>query len=468
MIAKPDMESEVTLPVSRFTHGAYKWQIEALEAFDEGRARFASFMCHRRSRKTTLAINLMIREACAHPRRLYRYIAPTRVDAEEIVWNDPFMLFEHLPPRNVIPWKAVKKNLSVTFPNGSVVKLEGANKITQSHRGKACNGVVFDEWAQHENPEIWPEIFYPMINESDDNWAWFLWTPKGLNHAVEQYRKYEEQAKAGEYDDVYTVTLRAYGPESSGIVSAKKLARARSDMPEPLIRQEYGCEILVTTEMVLIQPNIIERLKTIHHSWPEERRIISCDPGFGGDECVIQAIVNTEVIDQEIRHPVGENPTAEIVGALNMMGVKYDITDYIIDNIGYGQGVIDGMRGNPLYTVQDFDARRTSEFMVGINQCYNRRAEGWWYLWQEMTAGRVDYPTDPKLRKQLTNVCYKFKGNGAIIMELKELVRKRLGESPDRADCYVAGQWGLKNVEPYENRRPVDLTPRQQPSWQAA
>jgi hypothetical protein len=146
----------------------------------------------------------------------------------------------------------------------------------------------------------------------------------------------------------------------------------------------------------------------------------------------------------------------------------------VIDNIGNGKGVYDLMGGNPEYKVQEFDARRKSEFEIGESKvkCFNRRAEAWVQCWQEMQAGRVSYPHDTKLRNQLSSVRFVLKPNGAIGMELKEKVKKRIHESPDRADCYVAGQWGLKNVEPYEGRRQV-INPGYQDepdgmNWQAA
>lgn len=458
--------STVKVPTARFENGSYKWQRDALQAFDEGRARFASLMCHRRSRKSTLAINLMVREACRYPKHLYRYIAPTRVEAREIVWDDPWMLDSALPDKKVIPWRRIKGELAIVFGNGSRLNLEGANKITQQHRGKACNGVVFDEWSQHANPEIWMEIFFPMINESEDNWAWFLWTPKGMNHAVKQHREYEKNLKAGTYTDVYPFTLPAYGVGSSGIMSRKALARAKDEQPDTLFRQEYGCEILLASDLILIQPHVVERLKHIHHFWPTERRIISCDPGFGGDECVLMAMVNTELIDILILHP---HTTSEIVAALLTLGAKYDIADYIIDNIGEGRGVIDSMQTFPDLEVQDFDARKKATLMIGDALCFNRRAEGWWYTWQEMKAGRVAYPTDEKTREQLCSVCYDIKANGAVGMERKKNVKERLGCSPDRGDAFIAGVWGTQHVEPYEDRPVTTLDDAPEvPDWQAA
>jgi len=65
----------------------------------------------------------------------------------------------------------------------------------------------------------------------------------------------------------------------------------------------------------------------------------------------------------------------------------------------------------------------------------------------EIVEGRVAYIKDPEIRKQLCSVLYSVP-NGRIQMEAKSRVRSRLGRSPDDADCYIYGQWGLKNTEP--------------------
>lgn len=458
-----------TLPMPRFRDGMYKWQRDALRAFDEGRARFGMFMCHRRSRKTTLSVNLQIREACTTPNTVHRYIAPTRIEGFNIIWKDPMMLDSALPDKKIMDWEKNKGEMSVTFENGSIYQVEGANKITKTHRGKDCHSAVFDEWAMHENPEIWTAIIRPMLALDPTRWAWFFFTPNGANHAIEMYRNYQRQIAAGEIEDTLLVMLTA---KTSGIISPKELARAKRDMPDALFRQEFFCEVLISSERILIQPVIVDRLQTIHHAYPEERRVISCDVGFEGDECVLMAIVNTEVIEMVIMHPL---TTQEIVGALMVMGAKFDITDFVIDNIGNGKGVYDLMGTNPEYTVQEFDARLKSEFEIGESKvkCFNRRAEAWVMCWQEMQAGRVAYPYDMKTRNQISSVRFELKRNGAIGMELKEKVKKRIHESPDRADCFVAGQWALHNVKPYTGRREV-INPGYQDetsdsmNWQAA
>jgi hypothetical protein len=51
------------------------------------------------------------------------------------------------------------------------------------------------------------------------------------------------------------------------------------------------------------------------------------------------------------------------------------------------------------------------------------------------------------LRNQLANVKYKTASNGAIQLESKDDIVKRTdGESPDRADAFVMGIYGLQFV----------------------
>ena len=53
---------------------------------------------------------------------------------------------------------------------------------------------------------------------------------------------------------------------------------------------------------------------------------------------------------------------------------------------------------------------------------------------------------DVKLKGQLTTPTYAFR-NGKILIESKSEIKKRLGNSPDRADAYVNGLYALGFVE---------------------
>jgi len=53
-----------------------------------------------------------------------------------------------------------------------------------------------------------------------------------------------------------------------------------------------------------------------------------------------------------------------------------------------------------------------------------------------------------KLRKELITPTYDFR-NGRILIESKDDIKQRLGYSPDHADCYVMGVYGLRRARPH-------------------
>jgi hypothetical protein len=67
---------------------------------------------------------------------------------------------------------------------------------------------------------------------------------------------------------------------------------------------------------------------------------------------------------------------------------------------------------------------------------------------EQVRDGLVPYPEDDECRRQLSSVRYELRGQGKVIMELKDHVRSRLGCSPDRADAWVMGQWATQHVRP--------------------
>ena len=90
-------ENNLYLPSKQFIEGMHHAQRGAFEAFDSGIARFMILNWHRRARKTTFAINLLIRECVKNANHRYVYIAPTYKAAKNIVWRDPLMLKQYIP-----------------------------------------------------------------------------------------------------------------------------------------------------------------------------------------------------------------------------------------------------------------------------------------------------------------------------------------------------------------------------------
>jgi hypothetical protein len=217
---------EIDVPIKQFTTTAHPDQIAILKDFDNGIARF--YMCnwHRRARKSTLAINLLIRECCRHPRRRYGYITSTFIAAKNIIWRDPNMISKWLPDGVVS--KKNESELYVEFKNGSILSIHGADK-PDSIRGCDFSGVVLDESPLIKR-ETWEEILRPIIAQSKDRWAVFIFTPKGRASWI-----YEMWANAKNNPDFARYLLTA---DQSGIIPKEELEKLKKELPQRVYAQE--------------------------------------------------------------------------------------------------------------------------------------------------------------------------------------------------------------------------------------
>jgi len=217
------------VPIKRFLDGIHKWQLEILKDFDAKKIRFFLINWHRRARKTTLAVNILIKECCKNPNSRYGYITSTYKAAKNIVWTDPNMLKSYLPMDAVE--KINESELYVKFKNGSILSLHGADK-PDNIRGVDFSGVVLDEFPLIK-AMVWDEIIQPIIRQSKDRWAIFIFTPKGKNHAYQQWVKAKDNPEWKRYE------LRA---SQSNIFPEEELEKAKAETPQVLYLQEYECE----------------------------------------------------------------------------------------------------------------------------------------------------------------------------------------------------------------------------------
>ena len=70
---------------------------------------------------------------------------------------------------------------------------------------------------------------------------------------------------------------------------------------------------------------------------------------------------------------------------------------------------------------------------------HNLRAELWWNFRELLDPDKepISLPPDDDLLSELASVKYKIDSRGAIQIESKDDMKKRLGHSPDRADAAV-------------------------------
>ncbi|CAB4126772.1 hypothetical protein UFOVP78_16 [uncultured Caudovirales phage] len=208
------------------------WQ----EAAHRGKRRWSVLVWHRGAGKTAWALPELVHEALSlepvpsDPRR-FAYIAPLRVQAQDVVWDRLLALVAPLP--GVVVHKA---ELRVTLPNGAIVQLYGADNPDRL-RGITLDGVVLDEVAQMP-PSLFTEVLLPALNR-DGRPGWCVWigTPKGRNAFWQVYDSTKRRAEGGATD-----AFADFQPVSKTQgIAADQLADARSQMTAEEYEQEFEC-----------------------------------------------------------------------------------------------------------------------------------------------------------------------------------------------------------------------------------
>lgn len=121
--------------------------------------------------------------------------------------------------------------------------------------------------------------------------------------------------------------------------------------------------------------------------------------------------------------------THEIAARIGLAKAKWGSELELIDDTGgYGAGVIDSLiqAGHSPVPVNFSGKAIDPRFL-------NKRAEMWFGMAEWVKRGGA-LPNMPELKKELTSVTYAFQA-GKFRIEDKDLIKKRLGFSPDRADA---------------------------------
>lgn len=230
--------------------------------------RFNAQVIHRRFGKTLMKVRKLMHAAvhCPFEMGRYAYTAPTYQQAEDIAWS--YLLtwaqrvYVHLNLKEQ-EW-VDRSKLAVWLPtyNGSParIRIYGTDSPKQTLRGLYLDGVVLDEWAQM-NPSVWSEQVRPMLSDEErrgydatgrrNQWADFIFTPKGRNHAHSTFRKamtwYEGNPvrEQGEKDDDEEEHFSdewsacQWPASETGVLSRRELNAARRELGRSKYMQEY-------------------------------------------------------------------------------------------------------------------------------------------------------------------------------------------------------------------------------------
>lgn len=182
------------------------------------------------------------------------------------------------------------------------------------------------------------------------------------------------------------------------------------------------------------------------------KKTISIDPALDGDKIPCCYFENNDLVDVEVLPP--DRDSFKSAARVFVWGKQKNCNHFTIDAINVGDGMankIEELGGDVLRIMSQGRAFDEKKFA-------NLRAEMWWKSAEKFVDKKVRIKNLPDdLRKQLTSVGFDAKGNGKIFIEDKKTIKARLGCSPDFADSYVMGLWGVDMAPEVEKKSKLDI-----------
>lgn len=309
-------------------------------------ARFQVLDWHRKARKTSLAINQLIRWAVAVP-GTYWYISPSYSNAKRTVWDDLYMLPKYVPEWSNGNSTFIKKKeteLKIEFlHNGSQIYVLGADR-PDLMRGANPKGVILDEFAIMKK-EVWDDVIQPIMRANPHAWAWFLFTPRGKNHAFEMYQRGQDP----KHPEWKSWKLDVY---HSGIMNADQIENARQTMSPASFNQELMGEFLEGEGSVF--RGIREAATAVPES-PKEGKsyVMGVDLAKLQDFTVIAVYdrhTNKQVYQDRFHHLDWNYQKAKI----REISRHYNGAQVVMDGTGIGDPIVDDMlrSGIPVTSVK--------------------------------------------------------------------------------------------------------------------
>jgi len=269
-------------------------------------------------------------------------------------------------------------------------------------------------------------------NVKGHNWIWRLWK---ANPPSNDYKLWE----ATTFDNADNL------PASY----IKDLETMKKESPVHYNRfVSNSWDELEEGDIVILFSDIIESQK-VHIIQPFTKKIIACDPAeMGDDETVIYALENEKKIDEDI---FSQKRPMETVGRIIAMKRKHKANLIVGDALGVGSGIFSRLDEMDEPTL----ALKVSEKSSDPSKFFNLRAEIYWHA-REQFQERLPKIFDEQLMAELSAIKHHRNSFSQIQIEKKEEIKKRIGRSPDRADAWVMGLWGLKYATPKEKEVKID------------
>ncbi len=324
--------------------------------FTEDTSRYIVAQCSRRAGKTNGLAIRFFKTMEKHPKSQCIYLSLTLDSARDILWP----VLHELNDKYTLGCTFLESKLTMTYPNGSTLKLMGADmkNFIKRLKGRKYPGVAVDEaqdFGSHLQILV-DDVLTPSISDYSDGWLALAGTPgpvpQGYFFEITQEKKY------GFSFHEWTLLNNPYMPDAAGFIEQLKIARGW-DEEHPTLKREYRNNWVLDPQSLWIQYKAdLDHYDTLPIVTPHKfNYVLGIDLGFKDADALAviawsDAEPNTYLVEEVVTPKQG---ITDLVNQVNLLRLKYDFCKMVIDEGGLGKKIAEEMRRQHHIPVQAAD-----------------------------------------------------------------------------------------------------------------